>query len=207
MSVSRQNDQAPAFAQKALSRFVGERYTARKKTITFAGNQYHIYGPAQELRFFVKQKLLTFKESLTIYSDETMSRPLLKIQARSRIGFNATYDISTPDGEPIGALKHDSIRNIVRDRWLILSPTGTQIGLIEEDSTRLALYRRILLFMLPQRFDVSVRGQKVAVFRQHFNLFVSKIDIDFSLDPQGLLDRRMGIAAVVLLLAIQHSRG
>src|SRR5690554_288270 len=113
MSVSRQNDQAPAFAQKALSRFVGERYTARKKTITFAGNQYHIYGPAQELRFFVKQKLLTFKESLTIYSDETMSRPLLKIQARGRLAFNGVFDIHTPHGEYIGALKHDRDRKSV----------------------------------------------------------------------------------------------
>lgn len=207
MSLSRQHDQAPAFAQKALSRLVGERYTVRKKTITFTGNQYHIYGPAQQLRFFVKQKLLTFKESITIYRDESMSRPLLKIQARRAISFNATYDISTPCGEPIGALKHDSLRNIVRDRWLILSPNGTQIGLIEEDSTRLAIYRRMLFFLLPQRYDVSIHGKKVAVFRQHFNLFVSKIDIDFSLDPQGLLDRRLGIAAVVLLLAIQHSRG
>src|SRR5690554_2668235 len=120
MSEAMQKDQAPAFARRALSRFAGERYTARKKVLTFRGNQFHIYGPAQDLRFFVKQKLLTFKESLTIYSDETMSRPLLTIKARGRLAFNGVFDIHTPHGEYIGALKHDSVRNIVRDRWFIL---------------------------------------------------------------------------------------
>lgn len=207
MSASKPNDDVPAFAQRALSRFVGERYTARKKVFTLWGNQFHIYGPAQNLRFFVKQKFFTFKDVITVYSDETMSRPLLKIRLRNRIALSATYDISTPQGDSIGALRRQRLKNILRDKWLILDRNGAQIGAVNEDSKKLAIFRLMTLGLIPQRFDVTIQGQKVAVFRQHINPFVAKFDIDFSLDPHGLFDRRLGIASVVLLLAIQHSRG
>jgi hypothetical protein len=43
----------------------------------------------------------------------------------------------------------------------------------------------------------------VLCFRQRFNPFIAKIDLDFSMDTQGRLDRRLGIAAAVLLCAIE----
>jgi hypothetical protein len=43
----------------------------------------------------------------------------------------------------------------------------------------------------------------IPAFKQNFNPFVTKIIADFSEDPRGMLDRRLGLAAGILLCAIE----
>ena len=180
---------------------------ARKKVFSFLGQQFHIYGPNADLRFYIKQKAFKLREAITVYSDETMTTEVLKIQARSVMDFSGTYDVTTPQGEAIGALKREGLKSILRDKWLVLDASGQTVGTIEEDSAALALVRRFLSNLIPQSFTVTIKGQKAAEYRQHFNPFIAKYDIDFSLDQQDLFDRRLGIASVVLLLAIEGRQG
>lgn len=187
----------------AMTRFSGDQFLARKKVFSFLGNKFHIYGPNGDLRFFVKQKAFKLKEAITVYADESMSTPVLTIQARSVMDFSGTYDIATPEGEPLGALKREGLKSMLRDEWNVLDVDGTQVGKIQEDSMMAAMLRRFFSNLIPQTFNVTIGDQQVAVFKQHFNPFVAKYDIDFSLDQQDAFDRRLGIAAVVLLLAIE----
>jgi uncharacterized protein YxjI len=187
----------------ALTRFQGDHFLARKKVFSFLGNKFHIYGPNEDLRFFVKQKAFKLKEDITVFTDESMTTPVLKIGARSWQDFSGTYDVSTPDGQPIGSLEREGLRSIFKDKWLILNDDDEPVGEIEEDSTFAALMRRFFSNLIPQTFNVRLNGQQVAVYSQHFNPFVAKYDIDFSLDQNDNLDRRLGIASVVLLLAIE----
>ena len=60
---------------------------------------------------------------------------------------------------------------------------------------------------VPQKFVGTIQGQPVCEFRQHFNPIVQKITLDFSIDTSGLLDRRLGLAAAVLLCAIEGRQG
>lgn len=207
MSASPQPDDVPAFAQNAMSRFSGERYVARKKVFSFLGQKFHIYGPNQNLCFFIKQKAFKLKEAITVYTDETMGTEVLKIQARKMMDFSGTYDVTTPQGEPVGALKREGFKSIFRDKWLVLDVSGNQIGTIQEDSAMMAFFRRFLSNLVPQTFNVTINGQQAAVYRQHFNPFIAKFDIDFSLDQNQAFDRRLGIASVVLLLAIEGRQG
>ena len=92
---------------------------------------------------------------------------------------------------------------MVQDEWIILDALDNEIGTIKEDSLILALLRRFVTNLIPQNFTGMVRGADVFRFSQHFNPFWLKLDLDFSVDTQGLLDRRLGIAAAVLLCAIE----
>jgi hypothetical protein len=66
------------------------------------------------------------------------------------------------------------------------------------------LLRRLLLgSLLPQNYDLTLGGTRVADLRQRFNLFAYQMDIDFSMDPARRLDRRLGIAAAALLAIIE----
>jgi hypothetical protein len=65
------------------------------------------------------------------------------------------------------------------------------------------LVRRFLLNLIPQNYDLLVDGRRVADFRQNFNPFSYHLNIDFSEDTQGRVDRRLGIAAAVLIAAIE----
>jgi hypothetical protein len=129
---------------------------------------------------------------------------VLSIQARSIIDFSATYDVTdSRTGERVGALQRKGLKSLLRDEWSLLDAAGQQVGIIEEDSMLMSLLRRFLTNLIPQTFHGSVDGQRVFTFRQRFNPFVLKMELDFSEDSGGRLDRRLGIAAGVLLCAIE----
>ena len=67
----------------------------------------------------------------------------------------------------------------------------------------MALLRRFVTNLIPQTYNVQIGGAQAAEFKQNFNPFVTKLTLDFSLDTQHRLDRRLGIAAGVLLCAIE----
>lgn len=171
--------------------------------LALLGAEFEIFRPDETLAFFVKQKAFKLKEAITVFADRGQTQPLLTINARSRIDFSAVYDVATADGQKVGALKREGMKSILRDKWLILDVSDQVIGEIEEENMLFAMLRRFLSNLIPQTFDVRMGGAEVAEFKQHFNPFIAKYDIDFSKDKDKFLDRRLGIAAVVLLLAIE----
>jgi hypothetical protein len=68
----------------------------------------------------------------------------------------------------------------------------------------LAMLRRLFLgALLPQNYDMVFGQTRVADFKQRFNLFSYQLDVDFSMDTTRQLDRRLGVAAAILLAAIE----
>ncbi|MCY1047123.1 hypothetical protein OV208_37825 [Corallococcus sp. bb12-1] len=188
----------------AAGRFGQSRYMIRRKFFKLFGGAFHIYDAAGNVAFYSKMKAFKLKEDLRIYSGEDMQEELLTIQARSILDLGATYDVTdATTGERVGALRRKGLRSILRDQWLVLDVDGQEVGKIEEDSMLLALVRRLLTNLIPQTFSGTVGDVPVLTFRQHFNPFIQKIDLDFSVDTQRRLDRRLGIAAAVLLCAIE----
>ena len=104
--------------------------------------------------------------------------------------------------ERIGTLRRKGFSSIIRDQWEILDAQENVIGRILEDSTTMALLRRFLSNLIPQTFRIDANGREVGSIRQYFNPFVLKYDVDFSQDVEGALDRRLGLSAAILLLAI-----
>jgi hypothetical protein len=96
---------------------------------------------------------------------------------------------------------------MAQDYWVVLDAEEHEIGSVQEDSLLLALIRRFVTNLLPQRFHMTVDGATVATFTQHFNPFVLKLAVDFSMDNTRTLDRRLGLAAGVLLCAIEGRQG
>jgi len=181
-----------------------EQYLIRRKILTLAGAKFHIYDPAGKLAFFSKLKAFKLKEDIRLYSDESMSEELLLIKARQIIDFSACYDVidSKTQGK-VAAFKRKGLKSILRDEWIIMDAEDNEIGLIQEDSVALAVIRRFLTNLLPQKFHGQVNGKTVCNFKQNFNPFVSKITLDFSADTESVLDRRAGIAGAILLCAIE----
>ncbi len=108
--------------------------------------------------------------------------------------------------EDITVFTDDSMREellFIRDQWEILDANEEVLGRILEDSTVMALLRRFASNLIPQRFRIEADGHEVGSIRQYFNPFVLKYDVDFSMDTSGVLDRRIGLALAVLLLAIE----
>jgi hypothetical protein len=78
------------------------------------------------------------------------------------------------------------------------------LGVLWEDNPTRAMLRRLLLgTLLPQDYDILVGEARVADLRQRFNLFRYEMDIDFSMDTARKFDRRLGVAAAILLGIIE----
>jgi hypothetical protein len=99
------------------------------------------------------------------------------------------------------------MKSILRDEWIILDAADREIGIIREDSTALALIRRFLTNIIPQKFVFEVGGQTVGTARQAWNPFVLKMDVDVSADTGRQIDRRLVAAIVVLLMAVEGRQG
>ena len=188
----------------AAGRFGQSRYLIRRKFFKIFGGAFHIYDEAGNVAFYSKMKAFKLKEDLRLFTGEDMQQEVLNIKARSILDFGATYDVTdSASGTRLGALRRKGLKSLLRDEWLVLDANDQEVGLIAEDSMALALVRRLLTNLVPQTFTGAMGDTPVLSFRQHFNPFIQKISLDFSMDTGGKLDRRMGIAAAVLLCAIE----
>ena len=186
-------------------RFNYPTYTVRRKILKLLGAAFHIYSPSGEVVFYSNLKAFKLKEDIRVYTGEDMQTEVLSIKARRMLDFASTYDVFDPTtNEPVGALRRKGVKSLIQDEWTLMDAAGREIGYFKEDSTVLALVRRFVTNLIPQTFQGVVQGTQVCTFKQNFNPFVLKMTLDFSQDAARLLDRRLGIAAAVLLCAIEQ---
>lgn len=183
-----------------MSLFQAGQYTIRRKIFKLFGGAFHIYDASGHIVGYTKMKAFKLKEDLRMYESERMQKEIFSIQARNVIDFAATYDV-VAGGVPVGAFQRKGLKSILKDEWFILDTADRKIGLITEDNAALALVRRFLCNLVPQSFNCQVGGEKVCVFKQHFNPFVMKMTVEFTDQSDDYRDLLM--AAGILLCAIE----
>lgn len=188
----------------ADARFTQVHYTIRRKVLKLIGGAFTVFDGAGNTVMFAEQKGFKLKEDIRLFTGPDMTQELVRIHARRALDISAVYDvIDSATNQPIGALQRRGMKSVLQDEWWILGEGDTQVGTIIEDSMALALVRRFVLNLIPQNFTVTLNNVEVAHLRQQINPFVFKIDLDFSSDPDGRLDRRLAIAAGILMAAIE----
>lgn len=184
--------------------FQHPRYLLKRQVFALTG-KFRFYDPMGNLVMFSEQKMFKLREDIRVYSDENKTNEVLSVKARQIIDFSAAYDVvDTAMNQKVGALRRKGWSSILRDEWQVLDANDNQIGVLFEDSMGLALLRRFLLgSWLPQNYDLTLGQTRVADLRQNFNLFRYELNLDFSMDIAHALDRRLGIAAGILLAAVE----
>jgi uncharacterized protein YxjI len=179
-------------------------YLLKRQAIALAG-KFRMYDPAGNLVMFSEQKMFKWREDIRVYADENKTQEVLSIKARQIMDFSAAYDVvDTALNQKVGALRRKGLSSILRDEWEVLDASDNVKGLLFEDSMGLALLRRFLLgSWLPQNYDITFGEVRVADLKQNFNLFRYELNLDFTMDAGHMLDRRLGIAAGILLAAVE----
>ena len=185
---------------------IGREFVAKKALFSFLGSTFRIFDPQGNLQFYIKQKAFKLKEEINVFSDENQSNKRLTIKARSWADFSSAYDVTdAQSGESVGACKREGLKSMFRDSWLVLGAGDEVLGKCEEDSMLMAMLRRLIFkAWLPQKFTVKdASGNALGTIRQRFNPFQIAYDVQFTAGQNQALDSRLGIALVVLLLAIE----
>lgn len=184
--------------------FQQPQYVLKRQVFALTG-KFRFYDPSGNLVLFSEQKMFRLREDIRVYSDESKSQEVLTVKARQILDFSAAYDVvDSASGQKIGALRRKGLQSILRDEWEVLDANDAVIGRLFEDSMGLALLRRLLLGQwLPQNYDLFLGDTRAADLKQRFNPFQYALDLDLGVDPAKRLDPRLGIAAAILLAAIE----
>ena len=179
-------------------------YLLKRQVFVLAGT-FRFFDPSGNQVMFSQQKMFKLREDIRVYADEAKTQEVLSIKARQIVDFSAAYDVvDTAMNQKVGALRRKGWSSILRDEWEVLDANDQVIGKLFEDSMGLALLRRFLLgSWLPQNYDLTLGETRVADLKQNFNLFRYELNLDFTMDPSQRLDRRLGIAAGLLLAAVE----
>ncbi len=190
-----------------MDAFPADRYRIRRKFWKLFGASFRVLGPNDELLAFSKQKAFRLKEDIRVYSDETMAQETLTIHARQIVDFSAAYDVLDAQARTkVGALRRRGFASILRDSWELLDASDSVLGTVKEDSHGMALLRRFLSNLIPQRFHVETSdGRRVAAFRQRWNPFLFSLEVE--VEGGTSVDRRLVFAAAVLISAIEGRQG
>lgn len=180
-----------------------DRFLVRRKVFRILGAGFHVYDPAGNVVGFSEQKAFKLKEDIRVFTDDRKSKELLSIRARQIIDFSAAYDVvDSSEGRKVGAVRRKGWSSIMRDSWEILDESDRPVAHLQEDSMALALVRRFLTNLIPQRYQLLGAGERpIAGMRQHFNPFVFKLDVEIGRDCP--VDRRLILATAILLAAIE----
>lgn len=187
-----------------FSAFQYDQYLLKRQVFALTG-KLRIYNPQNMLVLFCEQKMFRLREDIRVFADEQKSQEVLAIKARQILDFSAAYDvIDSGTEQKVGVLRRKGFSSLLRDEWEVLDAGDQVVGRLFEDNVAQALLRRFLLgSWLPQNYDMSMDTERVADLKQRFNLFSYEMDLDFSMDTARRLDRRIGLAAAVLLAIIE----
>jgi hypothetical protein len=183
--------------------FEHNQYVLKRQTFALTG-KFRFFDPSGKLVLFSEQKMFKLREDIRVYSDESKTQEVLMIKARQIVDFSAAYDVvDSATGQKLGALRRKGLKSILRDEWEVLDVGDNVVGKLFEDSMGMALLRRLLTNLVPQNYDITLGTDRVADLKQNFNPFTYQLNIDFSMDIGRRLDRRLGLAAGILLAAVE----
>ncbi len=108
------------------------------KAISF-GRQASVVDASGQMVAYVRQKALKIKEDVTIFCDDSQQRPLYRVNADRVFDYNANYSITTPDGVPVGSLRREGTRSLLKATYRISDAQGLDVGVIHEENAWIKL--------------------------------------------------------------------
>jgi uncharacterized protein YxjI len=95
--------------------------------------QIAVHDAQGQLLLYVKQKLLKLKEAVTVFADETQSRPLFYINADRYLDISARYHITDAQGRSLGAVQRHGMRSLWKAHYEILAGESPLLTIREEN--------------------------------------------------------------------------
>lgn len=189
------------------SLWIQNQYVIRKKVMT-VGNKYWIEDTAGRILGFCKQKILKLKEDIRVYTDESLSVELFRIQQQQILDVWGNFAvIDSVSNIILGYVKRELWSEVGRDAWDVQNAYQQTIGRIVEKSLGRALTRKYVPMggLLPEKMQLELNGQVVAEINQDFKVIGDIWNLNcFQVPPD--FDRRVLLACMILMGTIERQR-
>ncbi len=179
------------------------KYVLKRQGLSIFG-KYRLCSEQDEVLLYIeeKNKWIPPSKNVRICLDEKMKQEILLLKDSDYEDFEDSYNvIDAKSAEKIGGLGIlvEDLVDFVRDKWSILDAENKPIAQIYEKSAGQAFLREMSEHMLPQQMCIMVGETLVGELHQKFNSITYQLQIDFSMDMAHILDRRLGIAAAIIV--------
>jgi|LNFM01.1.fsa_nt_gb uncharacterized protein YxjI len=164
----------------------------------------------------VRQKLLALKEDVTVYSDDTLARPIYTIRADRIIDFTANYAFADAQGRPLGRVRRQGMRSLWRAHYLIGFGEAPVFEVHEESAwVRLAdsIVGQIPLlgalsgyFFNPKYLVSRSDGSAVLRMTKRPALFETDFEIE-QLGPILPEEQVVALLGLMMIILLERSRG
>ncbi|MBS1120243.1 MAG: hypothetical protein H6Q90_2471 [Deltaproteobacteria bacterium] len=172
-------------------------YTIKRKFFSVFERVFRVFTTDGQLFMYIKHPLLKLREEFMVYGDEAQTRPMLKVKSQQVIAINLSYAVTDAvTDQLLGTVQKKGMRSILRDKFLILDPSGNEIGYAEEQGA--SVLRRFFPW-LTSKHAIFVDGQQVAFIKQTFRFFTKEFVVD--LQPSRLEPRFVLAVALLALMA------
>ena len=161
---------------------------------------------------YVKQKALALREAVKVFSDEQQTHQLYAINANKIIDFSAQYNITRPEGSPVGHVKRQGMKSLWKASYVIADQTGAEVGLIHEENPWMKVLDALVsdipfvgMFINPA-YLVDLNGQTVLHLKKQPAVFEGKFILtkrgDFNEAQENLL-----LTSIIMTMMLERSRG
>jgi hypothetical protein len=188
-------------------RFAHDRFLV-KQLIRPMVNFYEVSADGRPVAF-VRQKRMALREDMRAFADESETHEVFRIKARSVVEIGGRYNVTGPDGGPLGALVKAFGASLLRSTWRILGPGDEELFVATERSATVALGRRLAdilpfgdIVPIPYHFDFLEGERKLGGLTRILGMR-DQYDLDLTGDPERTVDRRLAVALAIALDALQ----
>jgi hypothetical protein len=186
---------------QSVSLATQSRYRIKRPFWSFFERTFRVFTPDGQLIMLVKHPIWRLREEFTVYADEARTQPLLLVKSRQMIAINFSFDVTkTSTGDLLGTVQKRGLRSLLRDKFIILDPTGSEIGYAEEQGA--SILRRFFPF-LTSKHAIVIGSRQVAFIRQIFRFFIREFEVEMS---PGEVDPHFVLAVALLALMAEARR-
>jgi hypothetical protein len=169
---------------------------------------------------FVRQKILNLREDVRIFSDDTKTRELFRINADRIIDFSANYHFTDSVTEQrLGSIRHKGMRSIWRSHYLLLDAQDEQTHHMTEDDPWIkvadALFQMIpfaeffsgYIFHPSYTIYQSSTEQPVMRMTKQPSFFERRFQIDRLDAPLSETEEKRLLLSFLMSIQLERSRG
>jgi len=151
---------------------------------------------------FVRNTKCEWSKDIRVFTDATLSFELLVIKPVKSLEPGRRFNvIDSVNSEIVGQLRHLPAFGLQRQEWDLLGPSGDPVCMIREGSAILGLMARYLTESVPQSYTFSASQGTLGSAARASGLFSPEMEIDLGADCERFIDRRLIVAALVLIFA------
>ena len=166
--------------------------------------------------FYVREKILTWRDQMKVYTDSTKNELLYEIKSNKLIDFQQTFTITSQKGEIIGKVRRKTIRSFWKSTFKLMDSEDQHDHTIQEKNAFVKMWDGLfgeipILGMLsgyifnPSYILSNNQGEALFELKKEPSFFGRKFSVE-KLTNSNIDEERL-LLSLVLMVLVERSRG